>query len=68
MIELPDCYFRELNKNVEQAFRAWARKMYEPHSEIIFMWHPVVRDECEKINAETGRKFSVIEGGKNGKS
>jgi len=47
--------FRELSQQEEQEFRWWARDNYEPHSEIDGLWHPVVRDECEKMNKENER-------------
>lgn len=44
--------FRTLTTNEEQEFRAWARANYEPLEEIRGIWHPVIQDECAKINAE----------------
>ena len=45
--------FRELDATEEEEFRQWARDNYEPHTEINSVWHPVVREECEKINLKT---------------
>lgn len=44
--------FRDLNEEEEVEFRQWARDNYEPFSEVSTIWHPVVRDECIKINKE----------------
>jgi hypothetical protein len=53
---MENSFFRKLSKTEEQAFRAWARENYgiaEPISEV---WHPVIRDECRKINEEWQQK------------
>lgn len=44
--------WRTLNPDEETKFRAWARTNYEPLSKINGLWHPVVQDECVKINIE----------------
>jgi hypothetical protein len=44
--------FRELKEGEEKEFRDWARKNYTKYSEIKGIWHPVVQDECVKINSE----------------
>ena len=46
--------FRNLTTKEEEEFRRWARDNYEPFSEIKGVWHPVVQDECVKINQEKG--------------
>jgi len=46
--------FRELGVEEEKKFRQWARDNYKPLTEIKGVWHPVVQDECVKINAEKG--------------
>jgi len=48
--------FRDLNEEEEVEFRQWARDNYEPFSEVSTIWHPVVRDECIKINKEISDK------------
>ena len=55
--------FRELTPEEEIKFRQWARDNYKPGSEIKSFWHPVVRQECAKMNKElhiTNRKSNVI--------
>jgi hypothetical protein len=42
--------FRELSENEAQTFRAWARDNYIPLSPILGIWHPVVQDECRRMN------------------
>jgi len=44
--------YRELTEKEEQEFREWARKNYVPFTDITGVWHPVVQDECRKINEE----------------
>ena len=45
--------FKELNEQEKIEFRKWARDNYQPFSEIKGIWHPVVVEECAKINQET---------------
>ena len=47
-----DC-FRIMSKEEVETFRRWAREKYEINTEIDYSWHPVVRAECELMNAET---------------
>lgn len=44
--------FRELTLDEEKAFRKWARENYVPYEPIQGIWHPVVQDECSKMNKE----------------
>lgn len=44
--------FRDLSVDEKARFRAWARENYKPFTEISGVWHPVVQEECAKINAE----------------
>jgi hypothetical protein len=46
--------FRQLTPQEEAEFRQWARDNYAPFSEISGVWHPVVQDECARINAGAG--------------
>lgn len=41
-----------LNAEQEVQFRKWARDNYTPHMPIDGDWHPVVQDECVKMNTE----------------
>jgi hypothetical protein len=47
-------FFRELDPIEEDDFRQWARDNYIPGSDVNMLWHPVVRDECDRITAERG--------------
>lgn len=49
--------FRKLDAEEEQEFRKWARDNYEPFAPINGCWHPVVQDECRKINESAGRNI-----------
>jgi len=44
--------FQELSPEQEQSFRKWARENYKALEHIKDIWHPSVRDECNKINNE----------------
>lgn len=46
---LPDEFFRKLSPGDEKVFREWAREHFEPGGEANPVWHPVVRDEWEKL-------------------
>ena len=49
-------FFRTLSPDDEQKFRQWARENYKVGSEVAEVWHPVVQDECAKMNMEAYRK------------
>lgn len=42
--------FRELNEKEEKEFRNWARENYKAGELISKIWHPIVQDECDKMN------------------
>jgi hypothetical protein len=42
--------WRELSKKEEQEYRQWAKTNYVPFSELNPLWHPVILDECIKMN------------------
>ena len=44
--------FRELSKEDQKEFRNWARENYVTFSPTNAAWHPIVRDECGKMNSE----------------
>ncbi|MBM84698.1 MAG: hypothetical protein CMM47_01575 [Rhodospirillaceae bacterium] len=48
--------FRELSKEEEKPFRQWARENYKPMSPISSVWHPIVQEECERMNVERETK------------
>jgi len=45
-------HFRDLNPEEEKEFRQWARANYEPGMENHALYHPMIRDECNKIKTE----------------
>jgi hypothetical protein len=49
---MPDWMFRQLDDEEEQEFRQWARQNWTPDQEIDEIWHPVIRDECRKMQEE----------------
>ena len=44
--------FRDLDSTEEQEFRQWARDNHKAGMEISSAWHPVVVEECTKIDKE----------------
>lgn len=44
--------FKNLSLEQEGEFRAWARENYKPLEPIKGVWHPVIQDECVKMNIE----------------
>lgn len=46
--------WKHLTPAEEAHFRKWARENYQIFAPIDGVWHPVVQDECVKMNAETG--------------
>ena len=50
--------YRILDEEEEKEFRQWARDNFDPGHETINMaWHPVVQDECHKMNDEAFTRF-----------
>jgi len=47
-----DCLFRELNDDEVNQFKQWARDNYVLGTEVSKLWHPVVREECERMEQE----------------
>jgi hypothetical protein len=50
--------FRSLTPAEEAEFREWAHDNYKPGAEISGIWHPVVQEECVKINEEKAQFVS----------
>lgn len=48
--------FRVLTGAEEQEFRDWARETHRPGEIVNPLWHPVVREECFRIDAEWAEK------------
>jgi len=48
--------FRDLGADEGAEFRSWARTNYTPGERISPLWHPVIRAECEAMNAEGGEQ------------
>ena len=54
--------FRDLSESEIQDFRNWARDNYKPLSEIKGVWHPIVQDECVKMNEEASKDLEGLFG------
>lgn len=44
--------FDTLTPEQEADFRQWARQNYKPFGVISGAWHPVIQEECTKMNSE----------------
>ena len=53
---------RKLTSDEEKEFREWTRDNYFPYSNISGMWHPVIQEECSKINKEQDEKVRLVLG------
>jgi hypothetical protein len=51
--------FQDLTPEQEKIFRQWARDNYKALSPIAGIWHPVVQDECRKINESYDLDFPM---------
>ena len=49
--------FKELTASEEHNFRQWAKDNYQPFTPISGVWHPVIQDECRRINEAVGKVF-----------
>lgn len=47
--------FQKLNETDAADYRQWAHENYCAGDQINLVWHPVIRAECAKINAENGK-------------
>ena len=47
--------WRTLNDKEVEEFRQWARDNHKPGNPVNDLWHPVVREECKKIDEEGER-------------
>jgi hypothetical protein len=50
--------FRELSESEKETFRQWARDNYTPGDPINGVWHPIVQDECVKMNESAGQNLT----------
>lgn len=51
--ELPNSFFKVLTEAEAKEYRQWARDNYELNSPISGCWHPVIREECKRLNNKT---------------
>ena len=47
--------FKKLSSKEEAEYRLFARNNYDLFSEIPGYWHPVIQDECVKMNLEKSK-------------
>jgi hypothetical protein len=53
--------FRDLDPREQADFRLWARNNYKPLDPILGLWHPIIQDECAKINAQATLSDAGVE-------
>ena len=44
--------FKDLTCQEETEFRTWAKENYVPFNDIKGIWHPIIQDECRRINEQ----------------
>lgn len=49
--------FKELTHEEKEAFKKWAHENYKPFHHINGLWHPVVQEECVRMNREASLKI-----------
>lgn len=49
----PIALFQALTADEEESFRQWARDNWTPGLDVQINWHPIVREEIERIKAQT---------------
>ena len=47
---MDNSFFRVLTEPEAEEFRQWARDNYTPGDDVPEIWHPVLREECERMN------------------
>lgn len=52
MVDKSMIVFPQLSEEEELVYRGWARSCYKTLDPIQGVWHPVVQDECVKMNME----------------
>ena len=52
--------FRDVKSEEVEEFKKWARENYKPMSEIKGIWHPIVQEECVRINEEAAEDISGL--------
>lgn len=55
-------FFKKLDESEAEDFRKWARENYKAGAEISMAWHPVVQEECARINAQTFIASPILPG------
>jgi len=48
--------YRKLSIEEVKEFKQWSRDNYIPFTKINSAWHPIIKEECEKINEENLNK------------
>jgi len=51
---MDDSFFKVLNKKETAEFKQWARENHKIGDRVEPIWHPVVREECKRIDEERG--------------
>ena len=46
--------FKTLSDEEKKEYRKWARENYKTYEPIKGIWHPIVQEECVRMNEEAG--------------
>ena len=49
----------DISTEEAETMQSWARDNYEPHTPIKGIWHPLVQEECTKMNSEHGLRITT---------
>ena len=52
--------FKDLTDKEMTEFKDWARKNYKPFTEIKGVWHPIIQEECRKMNIEAAKNIDGL--------
>tara|TARA_R110000751_G_C13622757_1_gene464797 strand:+ start:207 stop:392 length:186 start_codon:yes stop_codon:yes gene_type:complete len=52
--------FKTLNESDVKIYKKWARDNFKIGTDINKVWHPVVQNECDKINQEYIDRLAVL--------
>jgi hypothetical protein len=48
---LPDAFFKDLDPAEVESFKQWARDNHSKGDAINGCWHPIIRDECARLDS-----------------
>jgi hypothetical protein len=52
--------WRKLSKSEEEEFKIWAKENHKPFDRVSPLWHPVIKEECAKIDQKELKKTGKV--------